>query len=282
MNLALDVTYYVSAALYAIAALFCFVYLRGTSDRPLSAARLVALTGAFGLLCVFGLRWIQWGLLPLTCVADALNFFVLLSTFAIVAVVIVDRNAPLLSFAIPALAIVCLINAGLAHHYLHDRPRDLPFFPLVSHVGSAFLAYSLFFLAGVTSAAYLFQARKLKQHDTAGLFQRLPSLEQLERSLVRLIGYGYPLFVGTMALGLIWAHVDGKLLQSTWWMSPKVVISFIMAAFYAVTFHKRRAGKLHGEKLAHRILLGFAALLITYAVLGLANVRTYHFWSANL
>jgi len=282
MDTAINILFYGGTALYVMAAVLVFGHLRGTSERPLAAARILSVLGAVCLSCVLALRWAKWDLLPLTSVADALNLFVVLSTFAIIMIVAIDRNAALLSFAIPPLAVACLANAATAHSYLHTAPRDLPSVPLAAHVGLAFLAYSLFFLAAVTSAAYMFQARRLKRHNTSGLFQRLPSLEKLDRSLVRLLAYGYPLFVGTMILGLIWAHVDAEVLSSSWWMSPKVVISFVVAVFYAVTFHMRRAGRLHGEKLAHRILLGFAILLLTYAVLGLANVRTYHFWSASL
>jgi len=184
----------------------------------------------------------------------------------------------LLCFYAPPLGAACLMNAATAFPRLHAAPRTLPGAPLVVHVGMVFFAYALFYLASMTSAAYVFQAARLKARRTTGLFQRLPALEKLEHILWRLIVIGYPIFVATLALGLVWVWLDRGLLEARWWLAPKVVMSWVMVAFYAATFHVRRSGRLRGHKLAYLVFIGFSVLLAVYVVLALMNLRDYHFW----
>jgi len=202
----------------------------------------------------------------------------ILSSFLILWVARKEVASALCCFYIPPLAALSLINATVAHGHLHQPPRELSGIPLLTHVGLAFLAFGLFFLASLTSAAYIFQANHLKNHHRTRLFQRLPSLEQLDRTLWQLIRCGYPLFVATLILGLLWAYVDRNILGTFWWLAPKVLLSWVMAGFYATIYHVRRSGLLRGPKLAYAVFLGFSSLLAVYLVLALTNWNTYYFW----
>lgn len=276
----MDIVFYLATACYAGAAVCVGLYLAGAPSRVLTLAHRLAAGAAACLVVTFLLRWSAWRLLPLTTIADSLNLLALLSTILMLWVVRKDSAPTLACFYVPPLAAICLINATVAHDQLHLAPRELSGIPLTIHVGLAFLAFALFFLASMTSVAYIFQAHHLKNHHTTGLFQRLPSLEQLDRTLSRLIGYGYPFFVVTLILGLLWAWVDRDLLGTLWWLAPKVLLSWVMVGFYAATFHARRSGRLRGPKLAYVVFFGFSLLLITYLVLALTNLNTYNFWEA--
>jgi HemX protein len=193
-------------------------------------------------------------------------------------IVRIEKMRPLLSFYLPPVALIGLINATVAHQYLHDAPRELRSALLLVHVGLAFLAYALFFVASVTSVGYCFQVSRLKRHQTTGLFQRLPSLERLDRVLFNLIRAGYPLFAVTVVLGFVWTYVDRDLLGPHWWLAPKVLMALVMALFYSVAFHSRRLGWLRGPKLAYFVFIGFSSLLAAYLVLGLAELNNYNFF----
>ena len=274
------VTFYLGTIFYVVGAVLALRYIRSANEQALRMAGWMLVLGVASFVGAFILRWMTWGYLPLTTMADSLDLLGILSALVMLFVVRKSRMPALLCFYLPPLAVICAVNAVVARQYFQHAPRALNSAMLTIHVGLAFLAYALFFVASMTSAAYLFQAGRLKNHKTSGLFRHLPSLEELDEALFRLMRYGYPFFVATLFLGLVWAWIDRDLLGTWWWLAPKVILSYVMAAFYAVTFHMRRLGRLRGPKLAHLVFWGFFVLIMTYIVLSILNLRGYHFWSA--
>jgi HemX protein len=244
-------------------------------------SRRLSIVGALLLAAVFAMRWIYWGLLPLTTLMDSLNLLVLLSTIVMLAVYREESAQALLCFFAPPLAVLSVISACVASGYLHAAPRDLKGIYLAVHVGLAFLAFSMFLVASLTSAAYIFKAQQLKSRKPSRLFGKLPALEQLDLSLFFLIRTGYPMFAITLLIALLWAWHQPDLLAPRWWLSPKIFLSFIMAAFYSVSFHTRRFGLLRGRQLAYLVFLGFSVLLLAFLALGLSDVINYNFWGST-
>ena len=281
MTFAQDIAFYAGTALYLAAAAVSLRYLATGTGPLLRVAERLLLFGAACLIAVLALRWSIWGRLPLTTMSDALNLFAVLSTVLVVAMAKKEDTAALLSFVAPPLALICLVNAATGYIRLHAEPRHLRSLPLALHVGTAFLAYAYFFVASTVSAAYLWQATRLKRHRTRGLVRRLPSLEHLDATLYRLVAHGYPLFGATLVLGALWAAAENTLLTPQWWLAPKVLVATAMLVFYGITFHLRRAGQLRGPKLARLVFTGFCVLLAAYLGLTFLHLRTYHFWGAG-
>ena len=185
----------------------------------------------------------------------------------------------LLVFYVPPVACVALVAAyKVLTAWGGEPPKDLASVPLLLHVGMVFLAYALFFVASLSSAAYVYQSRQLKRHQTTGLFRRLPSLEQLDTTLFRLVRLGYPIFVFTMLLGLVWAFREHQLLSAAWWLSPKVFLSYMILGVYAVSFHGRSLGILRGPKLAYFVCVGFGSLLLISLLLRVLQLSSWHFF----
>lgn len=270
---------YAGTAAYLAAAAVTLGYLKNADQRLLATGRALAMIAALGFAVAFAARWLTWGLLPLTTVADSLLVFVLMATAIALAVARAELR-PVLCFYLPPLVALALLDAAVAHAHFGAAPRQLTGPLLAVHVGLAFLAYALFFVASATSAAYLFQANRLKRHHAAGLFLRLPSLELLDRTLFTLIRWGYLFFVVTLVLGAVWTRIDGELLGAHWWLSPKIIRAAVMVAFYACAFHARRFGWLRGQKLAYLVFIGFSSLLVAYLALGLMSLSDYNFWEA--
>lgn len=281
LNWAIDIAFYTGTACYVAGGLMALQHLYGRGSEALARAIRVLMAGAALLAAMLILRGVAWRMVPLTTAADAVSLFALFTALVMVYVLRKEHAPALLCFYAPPLAAACLANALFAHNVLHTAPRKLSGLPLTFHVGLVFLAYTLFYLASMTSAAYLFQAGRLKYRRTTGLFQRLPSLEQLDRTLWRLVVYGYPLFVATLALGFVWAWMARGLLDARWWLAPKVVMSCVMVLFYGLLFHLRRYGRLRGPKLSYLMFVGFIVLLLAYLALTLMNLRDYNFWGAG-
>ena len=274
------ILFYAATAAYVAGAVAVLVYLTRGGRPLLKAAGLCGGLGAAGYLAALVLRGVHWGQFPLTTMTDGLSLFAVSATVLMLAFTWRDRVPELLCFLIPPLAIICLMMSMAAPRALATPPEPLLTLPLALHAGSAFLAYTLFFLASMASAAYLFQAQRLKAHKTHGLFRRLPSLEQLDRSLYRLTAWGCVLFVLSLALGLLWAWLDSHLLGPHWWLSPKVGLAVAAAVFFIGVYWRRRFRGLRGPRLAYLILGGFSSIFLLYIVLALAEWRTLNFWGA--
>jgi HemX protein len=282
MNILLAIVYTLGFVSYAAAAAASLWYLRDARAPLLAVAHRVSIGGACCLLVTFVLRWASFGLVPLTTTTDVLNLFVLLSSLTVLIVTRPVDTRALLSFYAPALAAIYLVNlmwGGFG--FLREAPSDkLNTAFLAVHVGLAFLAYALFFVASLTSAAYVFQVRHLKAGRTRGLSQKLPSLEALDASLYRLMTYGFPFFAITLVLGMVWAWWQRDLLGANWFLSPKIVLSGVMVAFYAFTFFGRNLGWLRGKKLAFVVFYGFSSLLVIYIAMSVMRLRDYNFWGS--
>lgn len=274
------VTYIASIVTLAVAATAAILTWRNTDSLAYTVVRRATIGGVFLLLATVALRWANWGMPPMTNSFDGINLFTLLSVAVVAVTQLVAPYHILSSFYLPPLALIALLNALLAPRYFFAMPMHIQGAFLLIHVGLAFLAYALFFVASLTSSAYLVQARQLKQPAMDTAARKLPPLEQLDRLLYRLVAIGYPLFVITLILGVYWAWAgqDRDQLGERWWMSPKILLSIFMAALYSVSFHTRRLGILRGPKLAYLMLCGFNTLLVAYIVLSLLGLRNYNFY----
>lgn len=247
----------------------------------LNVAYRVAVVATITLMLAGALRALQWQRVPFTTVTDSLGLFTTLGlAVVILQLKLFAHHRALLCFYLPSLAVLGTLGMFTAHPALAEPPEALSDGLLVAHVGLVFLAYALFFLAGLNSVAYAFQAHRLKHRKTTGLFRRLPSLEALDKNLFQLIRVGYPAFVITLIVGGFWVWYEGDKLGPTWWLSPKIAMSIAMLFFYAFTFHARALGRLRGPKLAYIVCYGTGALIGLYLVLALFKVLNYNFYPA--
>jgi ABC-type uncharacterized transport system permease subunit len=81
------------------------------------------------------------------------------------------------------------------------RSALLPF-----HVAANLLGVALFTLAFAAAVAYLLQERHLKQKNLHGIFERLPSLDALDRAEHRFLVAGFPLLTIGVLTGTLWAR----------------------------------------------------------------------------
>ncbi len=287
MTVFLTVDFYAGFACYLIAFAAVLRYLAKAEPRTLDVAQWASVAGAVSLAIAFLTRWIGWGQFPVSGTIGPVLMLVMLSTAVALPVVLTASERALLCFYVPALALLYALMVAISitrgEAFLGEPPSDaLNGAFLTVHVGLAFFSYALFLVASLTSVAYLFQARHLKQHQLTRLFHTLPPLERLDRTLLRLITVGYALFGVTLVLGFIWAVRNEELLDDRWFVSTKILRAAAMVVFYAFAFHGRQLGWLRGQKLAYVIFVGFTGLMLIYLALGIANYSNLDFWRASL
>ncbi len=279
---AIHSVFFFGLACYLLGALAAVRYLSAGGLWPIFLARAASGLGAAALLTVLVLRGSLYHRVPLTTPIDSIGLLILCATLIVLAESARRHTEGLLCFFLPLGALIYLAAAVFGYTLLTAEPRSLKGLPLTLHVGLAIFAYALFFTASLTSLAYIAQSANLKRRRTTGLFHRLPSLEQLDRSLHRLILAGYPIFLVTLGVGMMWAHREPGLLSAAWFWSPKVQMAYVMAIFYAVCVHGRQLGWFRGLKLAQLVSGGFLTLLLAYLAMALLSLRDVNFWGTQV
>jgi ABC-type uncharacterized transport system permease subunit len=276
MPLVSAIPFYLATVAYVVSGLLSIAYIRNGSDTNIYWAKHLAAAGNSFLLVVFLYRWWQFKLLPFTGLGDSLNLFLVLCTGIIL---LVQRNAamrPLLAYYMPALAMIAILNAMTGQQSLAEKPMQLDGFLLTYfHIAMVFLAFSLFFVASLTSMAYVSKVRSLKNPAKNTIAQKFPSLELLDKTLFNLIKAGYPIFAITLLLGYFLAWNQRAELGAQWYISPRIILALFMVIFYSASYHIRTRGLLRGPKLAYAVFFTSVFLFMAYLVIELLQMGGY-------
>lgn len=139
------------------------------------------------------------------------------------------------------------------------------------HATIAFLGYSAFTLATCSAILYFIQSKLLKEKHLSGIFQKIPSLEVLDRACYKLVILGFPLIAMGIVTGAFWAQ---NAWGSYWNWDPKETASLVTALFYATYIHARIVAGWQGKKVNLLLIIAFICMLFTY--LGVGFVQSQH------
>jgi len=129
------------------------------------------------------------------------------------------------------------------------------------HIVSSLAAYASFVLAFGAAMGYMLQERLLKAKRITGLQRHLPSLDSLDVLAYRMVALGFPLLTLGIITGAIWAQTA----QGAYWSwDPKETWSLVTWLVYAAYLHVRIVQGWRGKWSNRLLVIGFAAVLITY------------------
>lgn len=121
------------------------------------------------------------------------------------------------------------------------------------HVASAVVAYGVFTIGFGAAILFLIQNRRNSQW--------LPDKEVFDIISYRSVVIGFPFLTLTIILGAIWADIAwGRY----WSWDPKETASLVTWLIYAVYMHARLMRGWKGKKTAILLIVGFAAILLTF------------------
>ncbi len=160
-----------------------------------------------------------------------------------------------------------LIPALIFASYALTRPiGEQEIFPLLPvlrsiwlqiHVLSTLIGYGAFCIAAGLSLTRLVQERlDVDQRNT-----RLPSQNQIERTMERAIALGFPWLSLGILTGGIWAqNAWGRF----WGWDPKETWSLITWLWYLLILHVRALRTWRGRRLAVLVVAGFGVVMFTF------------------
>lgn len=128
---------------------------------------------------------------------------------------------------------------------------------LVVHVGLALLGLGVFGLAAALATLYLLQDRQLKLRRFGSLFQKLPSLEELDAATFRLVVLGF----ATYSVGLIIGGIQAWFIRDDGFDARMLIAIFAWLVFAAVV-HLRLTSGWRGRQSAWMTIVGFASALL--------------------
>ncbi len=147
---------------------------------------------------------------------------------------------------------------------LQDLIRTKPFlrdpnFGL--HIVSAFFAYASFTLSFAAGILYLIQHHELKSKHAGPFYQKLPSLEELEKLIYQPLLWGTPLLLAAIGIGFLWSKsAFGKY----WIFDPKTLLTAITLFIYSAILYFRHAASLRGKQAAILSLIAFSFVLFSF------------------
>lgn len=120
---------------------------------------------------------------------------------------------------------------------------------LTTHVASAVISYGALTIGFGTAIMYLFKSGNARE------------AEVLDRLSYHTVIIGFPFLTLVIILGAIWADIAWG---QYWSWDPKETASLVTWLLYACYLHARIARGWRGKKAAILLIIGFAAVLLTF------------------
>jgi cytochrome c-type biogenesis protein CcsB len=196
------------------------------------------------------------------------NWFESFSFFALVIVaeyLIIQREShlPIIGAFVTPLAwasLIMAVNSPFGRQ-IPALPPALQSFWMAIHVPVMFISYSAFANTFGVGIAYLIQEHQIKSKKPTEMSFRLPSLEQLDALIYRIISLAFPALTLGVLLGARWAYdAWGRY----WGWDAKETWAFITWLVYAAYLHMRLVVGWRGRKTAYLSLAGFGVVIFTY------------------
>jgi len=186
---------------------------------------------------------------------------------------LLHRERAMGAFVMPLVLLLLGLELVVAPHAAPRSPARGAIFAL--HVTSNILAYSAFTLSFVYSLVYLVQDYLLRRKRPVAMMWRLPALEDLERMARSGVWVG----LGSLIVGISFGMaVDHRLTGQMLTPDPKVVISFLILAFYAIYLLVSRSPAWRGARASVLCMASYFAVVFSYTVVNLYLSRFHKFY----
>ena len=302
----------IALGLYLVASVGYFHHLTFRRRRVLTAARVLAYTGAAVHASSIIARGVAAGRAPW---GNLFEYVTVVGFLIVAAYLVVERRWHTEAVGGFALGAVVAALGGATLAYVPPGPLvpALNSYWLLIHVAMATLASALFALGFVFSILYLVQERREKRiagHVTdtpmrqpalvaagagerpadyvaAGLEEeesrapvhpstrsRLPTASSLDRLAHRVIVFAFPIWTLAVIFGAIWAE---EAWGRYWGWDPKEVWAFITWVVFAGYLHARATVGWRGKRAALLAVIGFASLVFNLTVVNtaIAGLHSY-------
>ncbi len=245
---------------YCVGTVGYLIYLARDQEWIHKGAWMALLCGVLFQSVELALKTVQDGHLPVVSSQESLAFlaWILVLTYLLLQL---RFHLRILGSFVSPLAVVFILASNILPDTILPKSGILQSGWVVVHITSFFLAYALFALAFSAGIMYLLQERNIKDKQFGYLYNRLPSLERLDKINYVCLMIGFPLMTIGLIAGFAYASAVWK---SPWSWDPKEILALITWGIYAVLLHERLAVGWRGKRAAWLAIFGFSAIMITF------------------
>jgi ABC-type uncharacterized transport system permease subunit len=172
-------------------------------------------------------------------------------------------------FLLPICFLLCLIPA----FHPGQESDALPLLRtgwIFLHIGLLLAAYAALFLSLLASLLYLLQERRLKAK--APTLPWLPPLETTDQIALKSLLYGLPCMTGGLLVGALIAE---QTIGPSFFLDPKVLLSFAMWFAYGTMIFIRRHSGLRGRRAVYLSSFVFLVVLAVWAANQFSSVHRF-------
>lgn len=212
------------------------------------------------------------GMLPMTSVGEALGMVALCLAICYFWIE-VRRGTPMIGMFVMAVVALLMLPSALGLGG-ERHPSEILRSPLFAmHTLAAVASYCALALASIYGVLFLLLYHELKLGRFSLVYHRLPSLDELSRTMIRSTAAGFTLLGMTIVLGFVWiSHVFPG-----YYADPKVILTVVvwLVSGSALLVHYR----LHrgGTLTVYLSLAGFGLLLLSTLIPGHLAGSFHHF-----
>lgn len=169
------------------------------------------------------------------------------------------RTVALGIFLLPITFLLCLAPA-FRPHTEHLTPSTLPSIWIFLHIALLLAAYAALFLSLLASLLYLIQEHRLKTKQPA--LPALPPLDTTDQIALKTLLFGLPCMTAGLLIGSVFAE---QTIGPSYFLDPKVLLSFAMWLAYVGMIYIRRHSGLRGRRAVYLSSFVFLVVLAVWA-----------------
>lgn len=260
--------FWCAIGLYGVSA-FAYVFGFIAENGKLLAAGLgAAALGFVAHLSSIAVRWVAGGVSPFFSISESLA----LGTFMAVALFLVvqastPRVRPLGAFVLPVVFVLIGWAGTLREAAASQVAPALQSGWLWAHIVGATIGFAAVLMAAGMALMFL-----LKEGQSGGIYDRLPSPADIDRLGYRFVAAGFIMYGLMIVTGALWAD---QAKGSYWNWDPVEVWSLVSWLVYGIYLHLRITMGWRGRRLAWYALAAVVVMIVSYWGIPF-SVETFH------
>jgi ABC-type transport system involved in cytochrome c biogenesis permease subunit len=210
-------------------------------------------------------------------VGDVFQVLTTCAWFFVLVYLITEIRAKVMTMGVFFIPIILILH-GISSAFI-DFKKPLP--ELLStillfevHVAIMISAYAAFSISFISSIMYILLAREMRTRKLGIFFQRLPSLEYVDKLSNQAVNIG----LIVVSLGIVLGFYMGtKVWEGRWALDPKLLAVVISWAIYLAHYVTRKIIGWQGLRAAVVSVVGFNWLLFSFIIVNLFFSKFHNF-----
>ena len=245
------------------------------------SATTLLIFGALAHTFVIGMQTMEFGHVPVASATSAISTFVWLLALSYLYTELTTDERAMGIFILPLIVALQTIPAVRPSVEASSDVLRGPLFGV--HVSSLLFAYASFALACMIGLTYMLQFKEIKAKHLGFFYQRLPSLQVLDRMNHVAIVIGWIFLSVGLVVGFVWAAqaksyaAGSPQVQAMSIADPKILVAVVCWVIYSFELFAARLIGWGGRKTAYLSLIGFTVVMFNFVAISYFLTKSHNF-----